>query len=575
MTARARQRGFSMTELLVVVTVILILVSLLFVVGGRMYGQSRLLQCQHYLEQIGRAMNMYATGHQGTLPAPRSLGGRLWFETLAATHLDDGRILGCPLVGPPPHIRLTEVPVVSEEPLQRFDKALYWLRDHQIKDGANAGQFPMVGAALSRKHDNVNTGFALMAYLGAGCNDRYPPEFADTVRMAVEYLTGTAFLENPPENEGPFSGGMGWRAAQSHLTASTGVPLMALAAAYQSLEDPVLRSRARMAAESALQWLADIMPHNAALNYHGPSPEGERGRMSVSSWVFQGVGMSQKAGFHVPSNIRSAMQFFLQQNAASDGRIGKQWDPDGAGTDGYWRMWTKYGFSLTVRLSLGDSPGSPTVQHQIADITTPLASGIPRHMSEFSDGRRRWHWYHASRGLRLYGGQEWEEFLNPSPQYGWQGLPHYVGMYMIDDGYDDEGYPMGYWPDNIGLAAYEGYQKYAYVTAFSAMMFSDVFDESWLDEEFIPPADRETSYGYNSALGKSRAAVPASTIMIMDYDNWLIQRGTGDPEEDDDDSRIALRHLGRANVLMGDGSVRSLYLEEITPRGRWTLERGD
>ena len=161
-----------MTELLVVVAAILILVSLLFIVGGRMYGQSRMLQCQHHLEQIGRAMNMYAVGHQGTLPPPRSLGGRLWYETLATTHLDDGRVLGCPLAGPPPNVRVAELPVVKEEHRNDFYKALYWLRDQQVKEGPYKGHFPQGGL---QRYFNTNTGWALLAFLQAGFNDRHPP----------------------------------------------------------------------------------------------------------------------------------------------------------------------------------------------------------------------------------------------------------------------------------------------------------------------------------------------------------------------------------------------------------------
>ncbi len=573
--------GFSMTELLVVVAAILILVSLLFVVGGRMYGQSRLLQCQHHLEQIGRAMNMYSVGHQGTLPAPRSLGGRLWYETLAATHLDDGRILGCPLVGPPPHIRLDEVPVVAEQPLQRFDKALYWLRNLQIKDGSRRGQIPLIevsGGQLGYQQHNVNTALALMAFLGAGCNDRHPPEFADTVRMAVEFLTG-----NGQWSDGQFKGELSGYAERSQTIGSTSIPIMALAAAYKTLEDSALRSRARQSAELGLQWLnrEENTAWYGGYGYSGPcvyesTTWGERSRMSNAIWPYIATGMARQAGFHIPAHLNSAMNYVLHLNEMGGGRMRFRWNPSVHTDSGDNRHMGRFGWGSVIRLSHGESASSYLVRSQLAEITALTSSGIPQHMSEFSNGLSRFHWFHASRSLRLAGGQEWEQWLNPTPEYGWQGLPHYIAMYLIDDGYDDEGYAMGYWPDNQNIVrGYDGHLKRAYVTSYSAMMFSDVFEDSWLDEDYIPPAERTTSYGYNHLLGRSRATVPASTIVVMDYDNWLIQRGTGDPEEEDDDSRIALRHLGRANALMGDGSVRSLYLEEITPRGRWTLERGD
>ena len=573
---RRKRAGFSMTELLVVVAVILILVSLLFIVGGRMYGQSRLLQCQHHLEQIGRAMNMYAVGHQGTLPAPRSLGGRLWYETLAATHLDDGRILGCPLVGPPPHIRVHEEPVtMPEEPSANFDKVLYWLRQKQIKEGADAGRIPMSSAVGYYRWDNVMTACSLMAFVGAGITDR-DETFGDTVRMAVEYLIGPAQMSS-----GQYVGQTDGRLVGNHS-----MTLMGLVAAYQSLEDPALRSQVRQSVGSGLTWLAQNSNDLGTYNYAGAAPPGENCRMTMATWVYQAVGMAQGAGFTIPGNLRTATQFFLNHNAASDGRMAKQWNPDNPGTwiSGFSGSITHHhGLPLLSRVALGEGRESSTVLNLIDHITQPV-NGVPRYMQGnigwgqdgFRESRRRMSWFHGSRGLRILGGPEWDAWLDPAPEYGWQGFPYHISMYLADDGYDDEGNPTAYWPGNIGLVAYDSsYMGRDWTTSFSAMMFSDAFHDSWLDEDYIPPIERTCSYGYNSALGRTRATVPAGTIMIMDYDNWLIRRGTGDPEGDDDDSRIALRHLGRANALMGDGSVRALYLEEITPRGMWTLERGD
>jgi len=83
----------------------------------------------------------------------------------------------------------------------------------------------------------------------------------------------------------------------------------------------------------------------------------------------------------------------------------------------------------------------------------------------------------------------------------------------------------------------------------------------------------ECSYGYNNQLGDARKP-GTDTIVIMDYVDWEIDRDDVDPERNDPDDYIALRHAGRANALMGDGSVRSLRVRDISP-DMWTPTSGD
>ncbi len=72
------------------------------------------------------------------------------------------------------------------------------------------------------------------------------------------------------------------------------------------------------------------------------------------------------------------------------------------------------------------------------------------------------------------------------------------------------------------------------------------------------------SYGYNNQLGHDARTVAGDTIVLMDYHDWEIDRpldGSGQ-----DDSFIALRHGGRLNAFLADGSVRALFRAQITPR---------
>lgn len=303
--------------------------------------------------------------------------------------------------------------------------------------------------------------------------------------------------------------------------------------------------------------------------------------MSTSSWVYQAVGAARLAGFNVPSSMNAAVQFVMALNAASvpAGGMWKQWNPAGTGTGTFPysggcsgpNNWTNQG--LLMRMALGDSPGSSVVESQLGFIMGDQ-SGVPRAIARFisADGKSRYHYYHTTRGLRLVGGSTWDEWLNPNPSYnGWQGYTFYVLKHLVDDGCDAEGNPMAYWSD-LSLVSYGGYQKEAWITAFSLMMLSDAFDDTWLDEEFSLPGDGRCSYGYNNRLGQDRRTPAADTIIVMDYDNWLIDHD--DVDEDDDESKIATRHGGKANALMGDGHVRPLRIEEITD-GMWTVEPSD
>jgi len=65
---RAR-RGFSLIELLVVIAIIAILAGILLPVFAIARGKARRTRCLSHMEQIGQAMKMYASDHNGFLPS--------------------------------------------------------------------------------------------------------------------------------------------------------------------------------------------------------------------------------------------------------------------------------------------------------------------------------------------------------------------------------------------------------------------------------------------------------------------------------------------------------------------------
>lgn len=78
-------RGFTLVEILVVITIILVLAGVITPVGKGMMARSRSINCSTNLRQIGTATMMYASENNMTLPqTSHERGGKSWTLTLHA-----------------------------------------------------------------------------------------------------------------------------------------------------------------------------------------------------------------------------------------------------------------------------------------------------------------------------------------------------------------------------------------------------------------------------------------------------------------------------------------------------------
>ncbi|MFO7899357.1 MAG: prepilin-type N-terminal cleavage/methylation domain-containing protein, partial [Planctomycetota bacterium] len=447
--------GFSLTELLVVVAIILILVSLIFVVGERMYARTLQVQCQSRLEKIGNALQMYANEYAGQMPKPWDpYSGRLWFQTLVADErLEGPQILTCPVVGKPP--AMAHGPGIAPKRrycVDEYLRALYWLRHIQEE----TGQFPALECDKSwHQYPKVMTGFALMAYFGYGCTDRRPAEFAETVRKGVEFLCSSQGQYKSGEDKGKF------KVRGAHIYGQ-GICLMALSEAVRTVEDPALRAQAQAAVQLGMDWLADEQPWHGCFTYNGPAiaeydedlvwydDEGEeqvgkwvgtRADTSACGWAYQGVGAARLAGVNAPSEVMSKAQVFLDYMAQTDGKIGYRfWPlPDGSGTSD-WLTHRHTSIGMLARLMLDESPGSSVVQSQLNYVTQDK-DGVPVHIYNFThpEGQYmkpgkatdRYQFYHTTRALRAIGGSHWTTWRDGDPgivahDQEWEGYPKWV-----------------------------------------------------------------------------------------------------------------------------------------------------
>jgi prepilin-type N-terminal cleavage/methylation domain-containing protein len=84
-------RGFTMVELLVVISIIAILAAILFPVFSRAREKTRQMSCRGNLHQIGLALQMYARDYDGRLPAQHND-----FRGLLTPYVNDLLVFRCP-----------------------------------------------------------------------------------------------------------------------------------------------------------------------------------------------------------------------------------------------------------------------------------------------------------------------------------------------------------------------------------------------------------------------------------------------------------------------------------------------
>jgi prepilin-type N-terminal cleavage/methylation domain-containing protein/prepilin-type processing-associated H-X9-DG protein len=563
---RSRCNAFSLTELLVVIAVILILAALIFVGANQVYSMAMQTKCQHRLEQIGHALQMYANKNLGMFPSARSpISGRLWYEALAGTYVDNLVILGCPSVGDPPGIMARQEgrpPEDVEDIIDKYRRVLFWLKSRQQTNGKIDTGSSWSGNTTSFKYETVQTAMALMAFFGLGYNDRYPEEFADTVRRGIEYLVHPDRIEGNGRFRGcgDLTGG--------RPIGSQGVILMGLAAAYRSVEDPELKAKIGAAITSGLGWVESIARSEGGYEYSTSVGIGGSAKWSNAGWLYQGLYDCQRVGFSLGTKTKLANAYMIEQNDDGDGLMGKRWGvgaTDGtASNPGSIGNWSTTGLPLFFRICAGDT-GSPILD-KIAgrvDIEYCTKSMMSKYGRPFSSGNYRYNGYHITRGFRVYGGPEWDQ---------WSAfLPDYVLMHL-KNGSNETAYWKGEVADNFGSGSDIGVDQAA--SSLSLMMLSALFENNWLEDEYAPLGEGECSYGYNDQVGRPGVRVSGDTILVMDYQSWVIFRGMANPSDDDSADMIALRHGSRANALFADGVVRPLAFPEIQDR-MFTPSSGD
>ena len=588
MIARANRtvKGFTLAELLVVVSVIIILMSMLVVCVDGLYAYAMRLQCQSRMEQLWNGCLVYCTKYRILPNAWDFDHDRPWYEMLTREgYVDNTEACHCPssdlvsTYGRDETGALGPMPVATELALT---KALDNLKATQQSTGGWTG-----GRGTQ---DCGSSGLATLAFLGFGVTETAgKEEYRDVVTNGLDYIMGRQTIT------GTYAGIFTYE----YTDYTQGICTMALCDAYAM---GVTRVEAH--AQRAFDLLLDRQDNNAYGGFHENGYDlngGVQNDNSACSWGYQGIASARHAGFY-PTAPRTwntidqyTDEFFRTTITADcwkcpsnhcfhgsqivDGKCPVCTNPniwqlpddyqsyyrfrtDGSGPENGQAPQRMTAGNLAGRLLNGHRPTEDhnprrytvgeNAYNQFAWMTgTDAGQTEPRHIRLAKGlaigGVETWGFdvytnYYLSLSLWMIGGdffKEWNEAY----------IPVVIAKQSADGSYSTSYVP--YCPS---------WGAPCYPTALAAISMEVSVGRHLGISKYNQSYAGEHSYGYNKQIANDengRRKPAADTIAIMDYMLSGIDPG------DDSAANIAPRHGGKVNVLFGDGHTEALAYEDL------------
>ena len=237
------------------------------------------------------------------------------------------------------------------------DKSLEWLARHQEADGhwdslkLEARNDPRCTGVNG---DAANTGFALLAFLGAGHTEKVG-RYKSHVKRATEWLCKTLEVQEKTCGTGRFVNGHGGNYTQ-------GIASLALAESAAMGRNPEVKKWAQKAMDGVIAGQIKI----GESEYHAwdYNPRGHTNDTSVTGWNIMALKSGKIAGLHIdPASLEGAMKWI---NSGQD----LKGAPKGAGEAEYWE-----GGMMTYRGKVGQEPQPKNMAMTAAAALTRLFVG--------------------------------------------------------------------------------------------------------------------------------------------------------------------------------------------------------
>ena len=542
-------KAFTLTEMLVVISVVIILASMLVLCIDGLYTYAIRLQCQHRMEQIWHACLTYQTRERILPNAWDYDHGRPWYATLHAEgYLDNTAVYTCPSSDLPSSYGTGSSgssPGSGRDDHEALLGALRWLAKTQNADGSWS-------RSNNSNNPAANTAGCLLAFLGAGRLDS-DPEFGDVVRKAVDYLAQPSviawngWVSNLVDNS--------WRGEYTQ-----GLYLMAMSDAAQYLTSTEYKDKARAKAQLALTYLLNYHPPTGGYAYDaGVDPGGPSVDTSMTTWVAQGFAQAYSAGLDFentnpppnPDHISRALIWAERVTIDLGTQAMCHYRPNHMNL-GWISDKNVTAAVLAARLLLGQAP---TDEHCVEMARWIFAANNGQTMLDFTQsGNRLYALYYTTIAMRLMGDSSerawWTE---------WEA--HFLPVLLntkANGGLDGNGKETFYWT-TAADANYGGELGNPLCTALSCLSLEVSLGQNIAGSKWNTSTSGAHSYGYNKLIANDengRRKPAGDTIVLMDY----LRDGI---DYQDPIDYIVPRHDGKANVMFADGHCEALAVEDL------------
>ncbi|TVR10298.1 MAG: hypothetical protein EA401_12305 [Planctomycetota bacterium] len=295
------------------------------------------------------------------------------------------------------------------------DAALRWFARHQSPNGMwDVTGYPdnctLPGPKCEPGTDRTGpdgdaaaTGYAVLAFLGAGYDHRTPNQFRRTVQQGLDWLVANQLQSG------------GWGRDRNY---ENGICAMAVAEAFAMTNDPALREPAQRAIDHLLARQIDAGGNYGGLGWDYTTSN-NRNDSSVSGWVIMALKSAEAGGLDIGSGMEGAREYLRRAwNATNNnGRDIADMYTDRSGFPYTWNSQTdainrpdRTAIGLCIGVFLGKGQGNVMMETMANDVMhRAFVSRDPRYQVQ-SWPVDTYYLYYNTLGMFQVGGERWQQW---------------------------------------------------------------------------------------------------------------------------------------------------------------------